>query len=555
MRCAARAKRTWMRTDGLAAHRGRSGSLLGAAEDDDPEVAAANLLARQARDAYRGGGSSRRSGRSQATSRWPSNAEALGPDESWSLFFADRRRLYAVLALLVLAALQLTLLFRSEIASRVPPLRPVVAALAAPFGLGVDARPKPGLAVDRIVRAPGDRPGGPPLAQRGVAQQGPACGALAGDGADPHGPVEHGRGQEGDPAERLPQPQCVARRAFRSQRMADPAEPRSRRPAVGWLFGRPLSTLEPRPLPDHPFAGSPVYPDYPDPTTTTSRKPDKMSRRVLISGSVAFDTIMVFDGHFKEHILPDRVHMLNVSFLTPRLKREAGGCAANIAYNLSLLGGEPAILAAVGEDGAALRARTCRTQHRRQPGEGAEGHVHAAGVHHHRSFRQPDHRLPPRRHGRSPPGRCRQAGPGSMGHRVAQRQAGDARPCAAVRGVESPVGLRSGPGAADVQRRRAEDARRCGHRVDGQRLRVQPDLREDRMDRSRTRRGGRGHDRDPRRRRLASLPAPARKARPSRRPRSARLSIPPAAAMPTAAGCFTASPRDGTGRRRPGSAA
>ncbi len=77
-----------------------------------------------------------------------------------------------------------------------------------------------------------------------------------------------------------------------------------------------------------------------------------MSRRVLISGSVAFDTIMVFDGHFKEHILPERVHMLNVSFLTPRLKREAGGCAANIAYNLSLLGGEAAILAAVGEDGA-----------------------------------------------------------------------------------------------------------------------------------------------------------------------------------------------------------
>lgn len=77
-----------------------------------------------------------------------------------------------------------------------------------------------------------------------------------------------------------------------------------------------------------------------------------MSRRVLISGSVAFDTIMVFDGHFKDHILPDRVHMLNVSFLTPQLKREAGGCAANIAYNLSLLGGEAAILAAVGEDGA-----------------------------------------------------------------------------------------------------------------------------------------------------------------------------------------------------------
>lgn len=75
-----------------------------------------------------------------------------------------------------------------------------------------------------------------------------------------------------------------------------------------------------------------------------------MSRRVLISGSVAYDTIMVFEGHFKDHILADRVHMLNVAFLTPRLKREFGGCAANIAYNLRLLGGEPVILASVGHD-------------------------------------------------------------------------------------------------------------------------------------------------------------------------------------------------------------
>ena len=77
-----------------------------------------------------------------------------------------------------------------------------------------------------------------------------------------------------------------------------------------------------------------------------------MTRRVLISGSMAFDVIMVFEGQFRDHILPERVHMLNVSFLTPRLKREAGGCAANIAWNLALLGGEPAILAAVGHDGA-----------------------------------------------------------------------------------------------------------------------------------------------------------------------------------------------------------
>lgn len=77
-----------------------------------------------------------------------------------------------------------------------------------------------------------------------------------------------------------------------------------------------------------------------------------MPAPVLISGSVAYDTIMVFDGHFQDHILPDRVHMLNVSFLAPTLKREFGGCAANIAYNLALLGGQAVVLAAVGRDGS-----------------------------------------------------------------------------------------------------------------------------------------------------------------------------------------------------------
>jgi len=66
---------------------------------------------------------------------------------------------------------------------------------------------------------------------------------------------------------------------------------------------------------------------------------------------VAYDTIMVFEGRFGDHILPERTHILNISFLTPRLKRERGGCAANIAYNLRGLGGEPVILAAVGNDG------------------------------------------------------------------------------------------------------------------------------------------------------------------------------------------------------------
>lgn len=81
-----------------------------------------------------------------------------------------------------------------------------------------------------------------------------------------------------------------------------------------------------------------------------------MSLRVLISGSIAYDTIMVFEGHFKDHILPDRVHMLNVSFLAPRLERNYGGCAGNIAYTLAGLGGEPVMLATVGRDGDAYLA-------------------------------------------------------------------------------------------------------------------------------------------------------------------------------------------------------
>ena len=72
--------------------------------------------------------------------------------------------------------------------------------------------------------------------------------------------------------------------------------------------------------------------------------------KALICGSMAFDTIMVFHDRFKEHILPDKVHMLNVSFLVPEMRREFGGCAGNIAYNLKLLGEDPLPMATVGVD-------------------------------------------------------------------------------------------------------------------------------------------------------------------------------------------------------------
>ncbi|MBS1189101.1 MAG: PfkB [Rhodocyclaceae bacterium] len=70
----------------------------------------------------------------------------------------------------------------------------------------------------------------------------------------------------------------------------------------------------------------------------------------LICGSLAFDNIMVFPDRFKNHILPEQIHILNVAFLVPEMRREFGGCAGNIAYNLKLLGGEPVIMATVGDD-------------------------------------------------------------------------------------------------------------------------------------------------------------------------------------------------------------
>ena len=82
--------------------------------------------------------------------------------------------------------------------------------------------------------------------------------------------------------------------------------------------------------------------------------------RTLICGSLAYDNIMVFKDLFKNHILPDKIHMLNVSFLVPDMRREFGGCAGNIAFNLNLLGGQPVIMATVGEDFSPYATRLAR---------------------------------------------------------------------------------------------------------------------------------------------------------------------------------------------------
>jgi adenosine kinase len=79
--------------------------------------------------------------------------------------------------------------------------------------------------------------------------------------------------------------------------------------------------------------------------------------RTLICGSIAYDTIMVFGDRFRNHILPEKIHILNVAFLVPDMRREFGGCAGNIGYNLKLLGGEPVVMATVGDDYAPYATR------------------------------------------------------------------------------------------------------------------------------------------------------------------------------------------------------
>lgn len=83
--------------------------------------------------------------------------------------------------------------------------------------------------------------------------------------------------------------------------------------------------------------------------------------RTLITGSFAYDTIMIFEDRFKNHILPDQAHILNVSFFVPEMRREFGGCAGNISYNLHLLGGDAVPMGATGEDFTPYRKHLTET--------------------------------------------------------------------------------------------------------------------------------------------------------------------------------------------------
>jgi adenosine kinase len=77
---------------------------------------------------------------------------------------------------------------------------------------------------------------------------------------------------------------------------------------------------------------------------------------VIVTGSIAYDYLMSFPGRFAEHILPDQIEHLSVSFLVDEMRRQRGGCAANIAYNLALLGERPRVMGTVGQDFGEYRA-------------------------------------------------------------------------------------------------------------------------------------------------------------------------------------------------------
>jgi adenosine kinase len=141
----------------------------------------------------------------------------------------------------------------------------------------------------------------------------------------------------------------------------------------------------------------------------------KPARRMsaLICGSIAYDNIMVFQGRFQDQILPDQIHVLNVSFLVPALRREFGGCAANIAYNLACWATRatrwPPWATTLRPIGTGCGAKgvpldTCASCPR---------FLDRGGLHHHRSRRQPDHGLSPRRHGARAP----EQGAGRRRHR------------------------------------------------------------------------------------------------------------------------------------------
>src|SRR5262245_56973177 len=128
---------------------------------------------------------------------------------------------------------------------------------------------------------------------------------------------------------------------------ARPSDPDSTTACTFWAARNAVPGL-PRPWPCSML---------PPPRLDSIRLSKDDTMRIFVTGSIAYDYIMVFPGRFRDHILPEKMHVLSVSFLVDSLKRRRGGTAANIAYNLALLGGRPIVVGTVGAAFAAYRQR------------------------------------------------------------------------------------------------------------------------------------------------------------------------------------------------------
>ena len=269
--------------------------------------------------------------------------------------------------------------------------------------------------------------------------------------------------------------------------------------------------------------------------------------KILVTGSMAYDTIMVFPDRFRNHLLPDQLHILNVCFLTPEMRREFGGTAGNIAYNLKLLGEDPLLMATVGEDIQPYLYRLERL------GIGAGLLKQIAGQFTAQAFITTD--LDDNQITAFHPGAMNHSHENQVdaktgrgpGDRRAGRQGGHAAALAPVRRPRHPVPVRPGPGPADVLGRGTARDGAAGRLPGGERLRGQAAGGKDRAQprgpgaraEGAHRHPGRAGLRDIRRRQAH---------RDSRRRAPRRSSIRPAAATPTAPACSTASRRAGTGR-------
>ena len=212
-----------------------------------------------------------------------------------------------------------------------------------------------------------------------------------------------------------------------------------------------------------------------------------MTKTSLICGSLAFDKIMQYHGRFGETLLADQLHKVNVSFLVPTLRTEFGGCSANIAYNLKMLGGDPLIMATIGQDGGEYLDRLGKlgieTRAIRTIGDAYTAQCFVTADLDNNQINA----FHPGAMQFSHENNVADVGPLRVAIIAPDGRDGMIKHAQRLRAPERAVHVRPGPAAADVQRRRADQVHRRGQLRGGQRLRIRnadgphrPDLAADR---------------------------------------------------------------------------